>query len=183
MRKIFSHLKPDRFISGTIGEPGERTFYLQSKTGAEVNSVLVEKTQVAILAERIDTLLNQIGDESEDTSEIPKAFENRSLDLEPLITPVLEEFRVGIMSLGWSKTKKTLIIEAHADTSEVVPEIDGDETEGPDVLRIHLSAQQGRDFAERSRRLVSSGRMPCPFCQQPLGQNGHICARSNGYKR
>jgi hypothetical protein len=64
-----------------------------------------------------------------------------------------------------------------------VPEIESDEVEGPDVLRVHLSAEQGRLFAERGRRLVSAGRQPCPFCQEPLGQQGHICARANGYKR
>ena len=60
MRKVFSHLEPDRFVSGTIGEPGERVFFLQVKSGNNVTSVIVEKSQVAILSERIDTLLNQI---------------------------------------------------------------------------------------------------------------------------
>lgn len=76
-----------------------------------------------------------------------------------------------------------MIIEAHADTSDTVPEIDSEETEGPDVLRVHIDAKQGRLFAERGRRLVSAGRQPCPFCNEPLGQRGHICARANGYKR
>lgn len=60
MRKVFSHLEPDRFVSGTIGEPGERIFFLQVKSGKNITSVIVEKSQVAILSERIDTLLNQI---------------------------------------------------------------------------------------------------------------------------
>lgn len=183
MRKIISHLNPDRFVSGTVGQPGERTFFLQVKTSDNIASVIVEKSQVAILSERIDTLLNQIMSEKENESNIPSKYNQNLLDLEPLDTPITEEFRVGIMSLGWSILKKKLIIEAHADTSDVVPEIESEETEGPDVLRIHLSAEQGRIFAERGRRLVSAGRQPCPFCQEPLGQQGHICARANGYKR
>jgi uncharacterized repeat protein (TIGR03847 family) len=59
MRKVFSHLEPDRFVSGTIGEPGERIFFLQVKSGKNITSVIVEKSQVAILSERIDTLLTQ----------------------------------------------------------------------------------------------------------------------------
>ncbi|MFM1986243.1 MAG: hypothetical protein RIS18_460 [Actinomycetota bacterium] len=183
MRKIFSHLEPDRFVSGTIGQPGERVFFLQVRSGNNITSVVVEKTQVAILSERIDTLLNQIMDESSNHSNIPAKFDKKLLDLEPLEAPITEEFRVGIMSLGWSIPKKKLILEAHADTSDSVPEIDSEDVDGPDVLRIHLTAQQGRLFAERGRRLVSAGRQPCPFCQEPLGQQGHICARSNGYKR
>jgi len=183
MRKVFSHLEPDRFVSGTIGEPGERIFFLQVKSGKNITSVVVEKSQVAILSERIDTLLNQIMGENLNESKIPAKYDSKVLDLEPLEAPITEEFRVGIMSLGWSIPKRKLILEAHADSSDSVPEIESDEVEGPDVLRVHLSAEQGRLFAERGRRLVSAGRQPCPFCQEPLGQQGHICARANGYKR
>lgn len=183
MRKIYSHLDPDRCVAGTVGQPGERVFYLQVKSGNQVTSVIVEKSQVAILSERIDTLLNQIMDENNNESKIPKSFTPKLLDLEPLDNPISEEFRVGIMSLGWSMPRKKLIIEAHADTSDVVPDIDSEDVEGPDVLRIHLDAIKGRVFAERGRRLVSAGRQPCPFCNEPLGQQGHVCARANGYKR
>ncbi|CAB4571608.1 unannotated protein [freshwater metagenome] len=183
MRKIISHLDPDRFVSGTIGQPGERVFFIQVKSGNNITSVVVEKSQVAILAERIDTLLNQIMQENDNDAQVPEKFDANLLDLEPLEAPITEEFRVGVMSLGWSIPKKKLIIEAHADTSDTVPEIDSEETEGPDVLRIHIDAKQGRLFAERGRRLVSAGRQPCPFCNEPLGQRGHICARANGYKR
>ena len=183
MRRVIAHLNPDRFVSGTIGQPGERIFFLQVKTGENLISVIVEKSQVAILSERIDTLLNQVMSENSNAAKIPKNFDVDKLDLEPLDSPITEEFRVGIMSLGWSMLKNKLIIEAHADTSETVPEIDSEATEGPDVLRIHISPQEGRNFAERGRRLVSAGRQVCPFCQEPLGQRGHICARANGYKR
>jgi uncharacterized repeat protein (TIGR03847 family) len=183
MRRVISHLEPDRFVSGTIGQPGERIFFLQVKSGESLTSVIVEKSQVAILSERIDTLLNQILNENNNDSNIPNKFDIDQLDLEPLESPISEEFRVGVMSLGWSMPKNKLIIEAHADTSDTVPEISSDETEGPDVLRIHITAMQGRIFAERGRRLVSAGRQACPFCHEPLGQQGHVCARANGYKR
>ena len=64
MRRVIAHLNPDRFVSGTIGQPGERIFFLQVKTGENLISVIVEKSQVAILSERIDTLLNQIMSEN-----------------------------------------------------------------------------------------------------------------------
>jgi uncharacterized repeat protein (TIGR03847 family) len=183
VRKIYSHLSPERVVSGTVGQPGERVFYIQAKSEKLLTSVVVEKSQVAILAEKIDTLLNQISSENGDLSKIPNKYDAKNLDLNPLDSPVTDEFRVGVLSLGWSIKQKKLIIEAHADTTDQVPEIDGEDLEGPDVLRIHLTADQARSFAERGRRLVSAGRQPCPFCQEPLGQQGHICARANGYKR
>ena len=76
MRKVFSHLEPDRFVSGTIGEPGERIFFLQVKSGKNVTSVIVEKSQVAILSERIDTLLNQIMGENLNESNIPAKYDS-----------------------------------------------------------------------------------------------------------
>ncbi len=182
MRTVIAHPSPDRFISGTVGQPGERIFFLQAKSANLVTSVVVEKSQVAILSERIDVLLDQIIKDNNDES-IAKSFSANQLDLEPLESPINEEFRVGVLSLGWNIKEKKLIIEAHADTSDKVPEIDTDSEDGPDLFRIYLSDIQGRNFAERSRRLVSAGRQPCPFCQEPLGQQGHVCARANGYKR
>lgn len=106
MRRIISHLEPDRFVSGTIGQPGERIFFLQVKSGESLTSVIVEKSQVAILSERIDTLLNQILNENDNDSNIPNKFDIDQLDLQPLESPISEEFRVGVMSLGWSMPKK-----------------------------------------------------------------------------
>lgn len=106
MRKIISHLEPDRFVSGTIGQPGERVFFIQVKSGNNITSVIVEKSQVAILAERIDTLLNQIMQENDNDAQVPEKYDANLLDLEPLEAPITEEFRVGVMSLGWSIPKR-----------------------------------------------------------------------------
>ena len=56
-RRIFSFDQPDRFVAGAVGQPGQRTFFLQAAKGAHVVSVALEKAQVAILAERLATLL------------------------------------------------------------------------------------------------------------------------------
>jgi uncharacterized repeat protein (TIGR03847 family) len=44
MRYEFTN--PDRFIAGTVGEPGERAFYLQVRASSRLFSVAVEKAQV-----------------------------------------------------------------------------------------------------------------------------------------
>src|SRR5882724_10934324 len=46
--------------AGAVGEPGQRAFYIQAEKDGTVLSVLVEKQQVAMLAERVGLLLDQV---------------------------------------------------------------------------------------------------------------------------
>ena len=55
---VYTYDSPERFVAGTVGEPGQRTFYLQASAGGRITSVVVEKFQVSLLAERIDELLD-----------------------------------------------------------------------------------------------------------------------------
>src|SRR5882757_4271535 len=59
-RQLFLFDRPRRFVAGTVGTPGDRTFYLQAADAARVVSVAVEKQQVAVLADRIEQLLDEI---------------------------------------------------------------------------------------------------------------------------
>jgi uncharacterized repeat protein (TIGR03847 family) len=110
-----------------------------------------------------------------------------------LATPIEDEFRVATLSLAWDPTRAVVVIEAFdAD----IPEAGDDDEEATDVpeeflesmasrqsVRVVLSPLQARSFVRRARALVSAGRPPCPFCGGPLDPTGHICPRSNGYKR
>ena len=89
------------------------------------------------------------------------------------------------MALGWDEATSRVVLEAHAVTDDDVdiPDIGDDDVEGPDTLRVWLTAAYARAFAERARQVVSAGRPPCPFCSQPLDPAGHICPRANGYRR
>ena len=51
---------PDRVVVGTVGVPGQRTFYLQVRTGKQIVSIALEKLQSAQLAEKIDEILDQL---------------------------------------------------------------------------------------------------------------------------
>ena len=117
---------------------------------------------------------------------VPEKAPVELADNAPLDLPLEEEFRVGAMALGWDEANNLVIIEAHA-VSDVEgfepPELADDDSEGPDTVRVWMSAPYARAFAERTRAIVSSGRPPCPFCQQPLDPQGHMCPRANGYKR
>ena len=59
-RRRFIFDPPERFVAGTIGEPGDRTFFLQARDGVRVVSVALEKVQVSVLAERLGELLDEL---------------------------------------------------------------------------------------------------------------------------
>ena len=54
--------QPARFVAGTVGEPGSREFYLQVRDARRVEGVAIEKQQVALLAERLEELLDEVGE-------------------------------------------------------------------------------------------------------------------------
>ncbi len=165
---------PDRFVAGTVGEPGQRTFYLQVRQEDRITSVVCEKTQVALLAERMAVMLDAVRAGGND--EVPQEPPPELKDNGPLDLPLEEEFRVAELSLVWDDTSSSVLIEARADAES---DTESDEAR----LQVRLRPGPAREFIRRSQALVSAGRPPCPFCQQPLDPEGHICPRRNGYRR
>lgn len=182
-RRIWNLTSPDRVVVGTVGMPGERTFYLQVREAATVTSVVLEKQQAAVLADKIEQLLDEVI-ATRPEAEVPGRVES-AMDLDPLDVPLVEEFRVGSMALGWDDSSGVVVIEAHAiaEEGQDVPDLADDDAQGPDTMRVWMSGLQARQFAARTRAVVAAGRPPCPFCQQALDPQGHICPRANGYKR
>lgn len=181
-RAIHVFRSPDRFIAGTVGEPGDRTFYLQAVQDPRVVTVMVEKQQVAVLAERITALLVEVNRRF--GTPLPPDTDDVA-DLSPLVTPIDTEFRVGTMGLGWDAEANSVVVEllAVSDTEFDASVVLEDTEEGPDAVRVFLSPESAREFANRSHRVISAGRPPCPLCEEPLDPAGHICVRTNGYRR
>src|SRR3954451_5337469 len=180
MRQLFLFERPTRFIAGTVGDPGDRTFYLQAVDGARVVSVAVEKQQVALLADRLEQLLDQI------VARTGTALPAGEADNAALEQPVDEEFRVAAMGLKWDGDTGLVVIEAQApveSVDEAEQTLLEDVDEGPDALRVLIDPRAARSFVMRARKLVSAGRPPCPLCNQPLDPAGHVCVRLNGYRR
>ncbi len=180
---------PQRFVAGTIGDPGNRTFFLQARDGGRVVSVALEKVQVAVLAERLGDLLGELdrrgvphGVPDEAPSEVATGVDD---DAAPLDEPLVEAFRAGSLTLGWDPDAERVLLEARAqdeDGEAIDPDEDDDEDEdGPDLLRVRLTAEAARSFVARAARVVAGGRPPCPLCGAPLDPRGHICPRRNGH--
>ena len=180
MTQVFSFDPPERFVAGTVGVPGERTFFLQARGGGRLVSVVLEKVQVTLLAEKLEELLAEAHRRfGVEVPEVTLADD----DNEPLDLPLDEEFRVGTLGLAWDGDTDTVVIEAIA-----VGEYESDEpTEAElaelDRLRVRLTPAATRSFIARAKRVVAAGRAPCPFCGQPLDPAGHLCPRHNGYHR
>ena len=170
----FRHDEPDRFVVGTVGEPGQRTFYLQARSGSLLTSVVVEKTQMSVLADRLEELLDDVVRRIDGDTSVPESTPDKVDDLGPLDVPLEEEFRVGTLSLAWVGEADRVEIIASESTS--------DEDDSP-TMTVHLTGAQARSFISRTRAVVSAGRPPCPLCAQPLDPSGHICPRQNGFHR
>jgi uncharacterized repeat protein (TIGR03847 family) len=221
-RRLFVFDPPDRFVAGTLGQPGQRTFFLQARRAGQVVSVVLEKVQVAVLAERLGVLLDELETRgiSPDTTDAPS-------DSGPLEEPVNEAFRATTLTLGWDGAAERVLVEAKAEDTDAAAEalaalagstedddedeedeeetvidlssieglagtpasellaafegVEDDEDDGPDTLRVRLTAAEARGFVNRALSVVAAGRLPCPLCGEPLDPQGHICPRRNGH--
>jgi uncharacterized repeat protein (TIGR03847 family) len=183
-RRRYTFDPPERFVAGTIGQPGDRTFFLQARDGPRVVSIVLEKTQVAVLADRLGELLAEL--ERRGVKAVaPLGDGEVGDDTGPLDEPINEAFRAGSLTLGWDGEAERVLLEARAQSEDgepIDPDEDDDEDEdGPDLLRVLMTPQAARSFVVRATRIVAAGRPPCPLCGAPLDPQGHICPRRNGH--
>jgi len=182
MARIIRFENPDRFVVGTVGQPGERTFFLQVREGNRLTSMSLEKSQVQALAERLDFMVREI--KKSDPTFILRSF---ARDDGPLETPIEEEFRIGVISLAFDTTAQRIQIDVQAvsENAEENVEFSDDELSEKDLdlVRILLPPSEVDRFSKRAAIVVAAGRQPCPFCGGPLDPKGHLCPRSNGYRR
>ena len=166
---------------GTVGVPGERTFFVQARAGSRLVSVSLEKAQVAAIADRVLQILREIR-----LSEPLTVIERVSNDDQPLESPIDEEFRVGVIGLAYVSDRRLIEIDLQAitDSDNADDELlEIDTSSEQDILRVLTTLGYAESFAKRANTVVAAGRAPCPFCGGPIDPNGHLCPRSNGYRR
>jgi uncharacterized repeat protein (TIGR03847 family) len=166
---------PDRVVVGTVGRPGERTFYLQARSGRRLVSVALEKEQSAVLAEKIDEILDSLIAAQGGSLSIPTETPLELVDNDPLEQPVEEEFRAGTMALGWDPSTSQITLQAYSYVDEEDDSDDPLASEPDEVLLVKMPVGTARAFAKRTREIVGAGRAICPFCAQPMEPDGHIC--------
>jgi uncharacterized repeat protein (TIGR03847 family) len=187
----------DSIGAGAIGEPGQRAFYIQAEKDGQVLSVLVEKQQVAMLAERVQMLLDQVETQfPEAGTGVPSPLAPEAGELRGDPVPLFRAVAIGI---GFDATRQLVVLELHerplGDDEEDDEDAEDDESEDVDdapalvgeedgyLARLYLTADQARAMATRGSAAVESGRPPCPLCGGPLDPSGHVCPRLNGHGR
>jgi uncharacterized repeat protein (TIGR03847 family) len=169
---------PDRAVVGTIGLPGARTFYLQVRSGTQRVSVVLEKQQSALLAEKIDEILDQLRTIEGNPFHVPTSTPPELVDNDEL-EAVQEQFRTGAMSLGWDPTTAQIVLEAYpvtdVDTDDGFGLPDEDGAHATEMLLVRMPVGTARAFAKRTREVVGAGRPACPLCGYPIDPDGHIC--------
>lgn len=164
-------------VPGTIGQPGQRTFFIQVSEGIRTCSFKVEKQQVAALCEYLDGIL----------ADLPPAG-----DIGLLSTPIAEDplgllWPVGRLAVAYEDADDRIVVVA-----EELIEIDDDleiDFDDPDALtaagldpstaRIRMSRAQVAAFIAVGNDLVRAGRPACRLCGRPIDPEGHACPRLN----
>jgi uncharacterized repeat protein (TIGR03847 family) len=168
-----------RLTADAVGEPGQRTFYLQAASGADQVTLLVEKEQVRRLSESLQTWLPELAaDRPEDPGEAAEA-EAGELGLSPPLEP---EFRVGQLSLSYDAERDRVVVVATELQAGEGEEDDPVELPDPLEVRLYVTRPQLRVLARHGSQVVSRGRPPCPLCGNPLDPTGHVCPALNGHR-
>lgn len=148
----------DVFVTGTVGPPGQRSFFLQAVAGAEAITLKVEKQQVAALAEYLADML----------SDLPKPEPELVPAPADLKSPIDPEWPVASLGVAYVESRDRVALWAEQLTRE-------DDDHAPATSRFQLTRGQVQSFVDQARALVSSGRPPCPYCEAPLNDGDTWC--------
>ena len=164
----------ESLVVGTIGQPGEREFYLQAKYHNGIHSFAIDKLQVSALSDRIALLIGEL-------KAADYRFEN--IIVSNFEVPLIPEFQIGVIGIVWMGNTEQVSLdfqEIVAGDNDLIPI---EEDEGPSIFRLLMSPDIANAFISQARKVVAAGRAPCPFCGLPINKEGHLCPRANGYRR
>jgi uncharacterized repeat protein (TIGR03847 family) len=164
----------DRVTVGALGEPGQRTFYLQARADDQLVTLKMEKQQVDALARLLGELLADlptVGDLPDETS----------LELEE---PAVAAWAVGTMQLAYDGESDRIVLLAEEIEAAEEAETSSDEPFGEPaggVARLAVTREQAAAMAKRGEEQVRSGRPRCALCGFPIDPDGHACPKTNGH--
>ena len=166
---------PDIFTADYVGQPGQRSFFLQARSSETTYSFVLEKQQVAVLAEKLRELLLLV--DTEDTIKTAPPERDPALALQQPLEP---EWRVGTMGLAYEESPDRVIILAQPVAPEAEELEEPDEDEG---IRFLLRRDQVRSFVLHAGAIIGEGRPTCQLCGLPMDPSGHACPASNGHRK
>jgi uncharacterized repeat protein (TIGR03847 family) len=160
----------DKVTAGAVGEPGERSFFLQARAGDRLVTIAVEKEQVELLASSILEILATVDKETGDGP--PEELLELDAPIEPL-------WRAGRLSIGYSEERDLMLLELE---ELVADDEDVEEPPDPDRLRVWASREQMLALSRHGSAVASRGRPKCQFCGNPIDPEGHTCPAMNGHR-
>lgn len=161
----FDLADPIVFTTGTVGEPGQRVFYLQAQGDGVVVTLKCEKQQVGALAEYLSGML----------ADLPTVLPEQRPTLLALLEPVVPEWAVGTLAVAWDDSADRMVLVAE----ELLDEEALEAGVSPAQARFRLTREQVAAFVDHAKDVVAGGRPPCPLCGGPLDGRGHDCPRLN----
>ena len=170
MNPSFELPEPRKFTAGTVGEPGQRVFFLQAVAEGELVTLKCEKQQVGALAEHLGALLADLP--------LPSDEEIVATDVD-FVEPSAAAWAVGRMGVAWDEGEDRLVLQCEEIVAVDEDDEPLDEFDAPATARFRLTRAQVAAFVEVARELVSAGRPPCYLCGRPMDAAGHACARLN----
>jgi uncharacterized repeat protein (TIGR03847 family) len=158
---------------GTVGQPGQRVFYLQARRGPTIITIETEKEQVRALALGVHQFLEEL------TQRFPDRIDLDSVPQSELnlAQPVEAEFKVGQMGLGYDSDQDLVVVVAQSLQGEDEPE------ENAVTARFWVTRGQAKAMADHALEVVSQGRPICALCSRPIGPEGHFCPKRNGHTK
>jgi uncharacterized repeat protein (TIGR03847 family) len=168
---------PEIFTADYMGRPGERVFYLQARGDFGSQTYLVEKQQVAVLADKLRELLVMV--DPADTVAGTEPARDPALQL---VEPVEPEWRIGMMGLTYEEPEERVLVlmrPVDEQAPDEEPSLEDDDESG---VQFHLRRDQVRTFILHALAIVAEGRPLCQLCGLPIDPDGHICPASNGHR-
>jgi uncharacterized repeat protein (TIGR03847 family) len=151
---------------GTIGPPGQRTFFLQGTRGSQTISLTIEKEQARMLAESFEALIQELA------NKYPEANDTSVWTDMRLREPVESLFRVGNIGIGYNEDSNQVVLVAY----ELVAE-----DEEPNVVSYWITRAQVQALVQHAYDVIKAGRPICGNCGKPIDPTGHFCPQRNGH--
>lgn len=167
---------PHHVTVGYVGQPGERTFFLQAQEEDTTLTLLLEKAQVEAMGELLAQLLARVDDRP------ATDWDRSAMELRAPIDP---RWRIGEIALGLDPDAERFALEVTEFVSQDGDEPD-DEPDDVDPLeaRIWADRDQTRRLAAHASEIVGQGRPRCQLCGRPTETDGaHVCPATNGHGR
>jgi len=155
-----------RITADAVGEPGQRTFFIQAERGIDRVELLCEKQQVQALADAIDELVANLEQEFSLARETDLEVDETTMRIKEPVDPL---FRVGAMGLGYDANRDRVLLVAQEAVAE-------EEQRDPRETRFFATRSQMQALSAYARIVIGQGR---PREQVILQAEAH--ARRNGH--